>query len=120
MNENKNENKKGYIIFNADGSQPEATLAAIDGSEYTQTIIDGKGTEILKLFGAIVQGLEKSGMPKTMLHSVVDTALLSGDLWGVIVKALDKKANKMRENGESIEGVQAIDISDLFTDLLGD
>lgn len=115
MNENKNENKKGYIIFNADGSKPEATLAYIDGAEYGETIVDGNAGDIIKGFGYLAQALhEKSNMPKEMLHGTIDAAIATGKLWGSIMNGLKKEAKQRVENGDIPESPDDIDIGEIL------
>lgn len=110
-----NENKKGYMIFNADGSKPEATLAYIDGAEYGEVIVDGNAGDILKCFGYIAQSLhEKTDMPKDMLHGTIDAAIATGNLWGTIMNSLKKKADEMKESGDIPESPDDIDIGEIL------
>lgn len=74
--------EKGYIIFNAEGNKPKATLAALDSEESTQTIIDGKGTQLLMLFGEIAQALHDGcNMSVELLTDTVETAIKTGEMW---------------------------------------
>lgn len=110
-----NENKKGYMIFNADGSQPISTLAAIESPEFVQVIIEGSPENTLKAFGSIAQALhDKAKFPKEMLHSTIDVAITSGKLWCSLIGMLTKEADKMKEAGDIPENFEDIDIGEVF------
>lgn len=110
-----NENKKGYMIFNADGSQPQTVLAALETPEFVQVIIEGKPANTLKAFGSIVQGLhDKAKFPKELLHNLIDAAIASGELWCGLIGALTKEAGRMKESGDIPESPDDIDIGEIL------
>lgn len=110
-----NENKKGYMIFNADGSKPEATLAALENPDFVQVITEGSSGSIVKAFGSIAQGLhDKMNIPKEMLHSLIDAAIASGEMWCSLIGAFTKGADKMKEAGDIPENIEDVDIGEVF------
>lgn len=113
-----NKNNKGYIIFNADGTQPDATLAALDSPKHVQVIVNGNGADIVKLFGSIVQSLERGGIDAETLHTTVDTAIKWGEDWAAYATFMNAKAREMSEKGITPEDIEDIDEAEL-AEMLG-
>lgn len=87
-----NENNKGYILFNADGTKPKATFAALMTDDGTQIIAEGKVPNFLSMIGSLARSLvNECDVPKNILLTAIDAAMLSGDAWEGIMDMMSKK-----------------------------
>lgn len=98
MNENM---KKGYIIFNADGTEPKSTLATFENDNGVQVVLHGTSGNLLMLYGSIVQALHENGIDKQMLHETLDEAIKLGDSWLGFMKLAEETAEKLHNKGIS-------------------
>jgi hypothetical protein len=99
--------EKGFIIFNADGSKPKHTLAAIEFDGGVQTIIDMRGGDVPMLFGCIANALvNEGGVNKELLHYIIDTAPEKGDEWASYCGAMRHLAGKIADRVGEVEDLE--------------
>lgn len=108
---------RGYIIFNADGTKPKTTLAALEAEDGVQIIAEGTGGDEIMLFGSIAQALHEHGVDKELLRATIDEAISLGDTWLGFMKFAKATAGKLKEKGikpETPEDLEGIDFAELF------
>lgn len=87
-----NENNNGYIIFSADGTKPNCTLAALKADDGVQIIAEGRKHDFLSMFGTLARTLvAECNIPEEILHSAVSAAVQSGKAWETITDLIARK-----------------------------
>ena len=87
-----NENNNGYIIFSADGTKPNCTLAALKNDDCTQIIAEGKIPDFLAMLGSLARSIvTECNVPKAIVLSAVKAAIIVGDAWEGAMEMIARK-----------------------------